>query len=92
MEPQRMEVLWVRWFGRDLSTPGGFRTRCLHRIGFLDSDDLNAFGFLDPKEVIRGVHLIPNFASGRTASLLGPSIARHQNENDEDWMYFYVAM
>jgi hypothetical protein len=90
-EPRRMEVLWVRWFGRDMSMPGGFGTRRLHRIGFVPSDDPNAFGFLDPKEVLRGVHLIPSFASGRTSSLLGPSIVRTQgSENDEDWVYFYV--
>jgi hypothetical protein len=91
-EPQRMDVLWVRWFGRDLTAPGGFQKRCLHRIGFLESDDVNAFGFLDPKEVVRAVHLIPCFADGRTSNLLGPSIARHSSDHDWDWIYYYVSM
>jgi hypothetical protein len=87
-----MDFLWVCWYGCDMSAPGGFKTRRLHRIGFLPSDDINAFGFLDPEEVLRGVHLIPGFAHGRTAHLLGPSIARLQDENDEDWLYYYIGM
>ena len=52
-----------------------------------------AFGFLDPKEVIRGVHLIPTFHHGRTTTLLPPSItARVPSEKDEDWYYYYVNM
>ncbi|KAF8235256.1 hypothetical protein L208DRAFT_1257852, partial [Tricholoma matsutake] len=51
-----------------------------------------AFGFLDPADVIRGVHMIPAFAYGTTSEFLGPSIARQQCENDEDWVYYYVSM
>jgi hypothetical protein len=91
-DTQRMDVLWVRWFGRDLSAPGGFEARRLHRVGFLDSEDPAAFGFLDPKEVVRAVHMIPGFAHGRTSDLLGPSIARHRDEKDEDWRYHYIGM
>ncbi|KAI0916566.1 hypothetical protein AcV5_003020 [Taiwanofungus camphoratus] len=50
-----MGVLWVRWFGHDLDAPGGFQTRHLHRVGFVDFEDPNAFGFLDPNVVIRVV-------------------------------------
>ena len=89
---RRMEFLWVRWFGRELSAPGGFATRRLHRIGFLESTDPNPFGFLDPKEVLRGVHLILAFAYGRTEDLLGISIGRHANQKNEDWVYYYVGM
>jgi hypothetical protein len=57
---------------------------------FVDSLDPEAFGFLDPGEVIRGVHIIPAFAHGRTSDLLGPSISRQPAENDKDWLYYYV--
>ncbi|PSR72506.1 hypothetical protein PHLCEN_2v11606 [Hermanssonia centrifuga] len=60
-EAQDMEFLWVRWFGRDLSAPGGFDKRRLHRVGFIDGDKPGAFGFVDPQMVIRSVHLIPAF-------------------------------
>ena len=93
MEPQRLEFLFVRWFGRDMSYRGGWKSRRLHRIGFVGADDDMAFGFLDPQEVIRGVHLIPTFHHGRTTTLLPPSItARVPSEKDEDWYYYYVNM
>jgi hypothetical protein len=55
--------------------------------------DSNAFGFLDPSFVIRGCHLIPAFAEGRSDTLLrrGPSLARSEQEAD-DWAFFYVNM
>jgi hypothetical protein len=64
-------------------------------VGFVeDSDDL-AFGFLDPSLVIRGCHLIPRFASGRTNTLMmlyqGPTAARAPGYTD-DWTNFYVNM
>jgi hypothetical protein len=89
---QRMDVLWVRWFGRDLGHQGGWKTKRLHRLGFLsaNSEECEALGFLDPKEVIRGVHLLPAFGFGRTSELLGPSVVRQASEQDEDWRYYYV--
>ena len=91
VEPQHMEFLFVRWFGRDLGHRGGWNTKQLHRIGFVDGDDKAAFGFLDPQEVIRGVHLIPAFHYGRTCNLLPPSrFARPGQDNDEDWELFYI--
>ena len=57
---QRFDFLWVRWFGRDLNTPSGWKHRRLQRLGFLDSDDEGAFGFLDPALVVRSIHLIPD--------------------------------
>ena len=86
---KRMDFLWVRWFGRDLDYKAGWKAKRLHRLGFL-SEDRGPFGFLDPNEVIRGVHLIPTFAYGRTSDILGPSIARQPHENDEDWTFYYV--
>lgn len=91
-EPRRMEFMLVRWFGRDISYRAGWATKRLHRLGFVDADDEGAFGFLDPAEIIRGIHLIPAFHYGQTRDLLGPSIARHPAEKDMDWMYYYVGM
>lgn len=93
VDPQRMEFLWVRWYGRDLDHVGGWKAKHLHRVGFVDSEDPAAFGFLDPQEVIRGVHLIPAFAHGKTADPLpSNSMARTQCENHEDWQHFYISM
>jgi hypothetical protein len=91
-EIQRVDFLWVRWFGRDLSHKGGWQARRLHRLGFIHGEESDAFSFLDPDEIIRGAHLIPAFAHGVTDELLGPSIARQDDEGDKDWRYFYVGM
>jgi len=89
---QRMDVLWLRWFGRNLELKSGWATKRLHQVGFLNSDNPDAFGFLDPHDVIRAVHMIPSFVYGRTATLLGPSDVRQPSEGDEDWAYYYINM
>lgn len=91
-EYERHDVLHVRWFRQDAHFDSGWAARRLDRIEFLPSDDAAAFGFVDPAVVIRGSHLIPAFAHGRTHTLLrslGPSIA--QEGPDGDWRYYYVA-
>jgi hypothetical protein len=92
LHQERIEFLWVRWFGRDLSHKSGFKSRRLPRVGFVDAEDPDAFGFLDPKDVLRGVHIIPAFAHGKTDELLGRSIAGLPQEEDEDWQYYYINM
>ncbi|KIN94465.1 hypothetical protein M404DRAFT_35030 [Pisolithus tinctorius Marx 270] len=90
--PQCIDFLWVHWYAHDAQHKSGWNTKCLHRIGFFNANDDpdNAFGFLDPCQVIRGVHLIPAFMYGRTRELLPFSIARPVLEKDEDWFWYYV--
>ncbi|KIO11155.1 hypothetical protein M404DRAFT_40698, partial [Pisolithus tinctorius Marx 270] len=69
----------------------GWTVHCLPCISYYPHDDLtNAFGFVDPNDVICGVHIIPAFHWGRTTSLLPPSIAHHKSKNNEDWDWYYV--
>jgi len=94
--PVHMDVLFVRWFRRDINYPSGWSEKRLLRLQFFDQENPSfAFGFLDPESVIRGVHLIPGFAFYRTNRLLGPSKARQlidgEDPND-DWTYYYVNM
>lgn len=92
--PQRMEFLWVRWLGVDPGHRSGFRRARLPKMGFVPHDDPDAFGFLDPAQVIRGCHLIPAFADGKTSSLMPyqeETAARAPGEI-EDWSYFYINM
>ncbi|KAH9476649.1 hypothetical protein JR316_0010562 [Psilocybe cubensis] len=91
----RMDFLWVRWFELDSTFVGGWETRRLHRLQFVESDSSAAFGFLDPSLILRGSHLISAFAHGTTTARLGPSIARVSGEKkmqDKDWNYYYVNM
>jgi hypothetical protein len=53
-EPKKIEFLFVRWFGLDNNETGGWKTKKLHQIGFVDGEA--AFGFIDPANVIRAIH------------------------------------
>src|SRR5262245_22695215 len=82
----------VRWFSIVPGYRYGPKIARLPKVGFMHSTDDSAFGFLDPSLVIRGCHLIPAFADGRTSELLpSPSIALPIGETD-DWKAFYVMM
>jgi hypothetical protein len=59
--PTQMDFLFIRWFQWDI-LPAGWAAKQLHRLVFFDEDSTDAYGFLDPDSVIRGVHLIPGFA------------------------------
>lgn len=90
---EHMDFLWVHWYGIDMRARSGFKARRLHQIGFLDSNnDLGVFGFVDPQDLNRAVHLIPAFESGKTTHLLSPSIAHHEDEGDKDYEHYYVNM
>ena len=91
---QHMEFLWVWWFGVKPSYHWGFKAARLPKIGFVLDTDSSAFGFLDPSLVIRGCHLVPSFADGRTANLLNTSTltAAHHPDEMDDWTNYYVMM
>ena len=88
--PTRIHVLFVRWFGRDILFKAGWSAKRLHRVGFFKRDDPDSFGFIDPDQVIRCVHLIPAYAHGRTDTRLAASFVRPEEDNDQDFMYFYM--
>ncbi|KAG2033983.1 hypothetical protein BDR03DRAFT_935455 [Suillus americanus] len=90
LKPLRMDVLFVRWFARDVTFKGGWSAKHLHRLGFFTGDDPGCFGFLDPDNVICGVHLIPAFAHERTDHYMGPSFVHHEEDGDTDWRFHYV--
>ena len=90
-----MNILWVRWFGSEHGYSWGFNRGRLPKIGFVEWNDPFALTFLDPAHVVRGCHLIPAFAEGRTSALLpeGKSAARVLvAEETDDWLNFYVGM
>ena len=93
-EPQQMYFLFVRWFGRDTEPVPGWKVKCLLRVGFVPGNDESAFGFLDPAQVVRSVHLIPAFVWGHVTKYLPGSspIARGLKEPDDDWQLYYVNM
>ncbi|KAK7014596.1 hypothetical protein R3P38DRAFT_2456313, partial [Favolaschia claudopus] len=58
-------------------------------IEFFPDSDPNAYGFLDPDEVIRASHLIPAFHHGPTDPVEYTTLARKGDEFD-DWRFHYV--
>jgi hypothetical protein len=94
LHKERVDFLFIRWFGRDLDYRAGWQAQRLHRVGFLDAEQPGAFGFLDPAVVIRGVHMIPGFAYGTCTDLLSPaqSLARLPLNEVQDWRCYYVGM
>jgi hypothetical protein len=88
-----VEVLWVRWLAVLQGWKSGMKYARLPKVAFVEESDPDAFGFLDPGQVIRGAHLIPAFASNRGVSSLrqGKSFARPGGELD-DWEEHYVGM
>ena len=88
---QKIELVFVRWFGRNLEHAAGWSARRLHRVGFLSADSPGAFDFIDPFDIIRGVHMIPAFAHGKLSEL-GKPVSQRPADDDEDWLYYYVGM
>jgi hypothetical protein len=65
---QEIPVLWVRWYELCNEEELGWDTRRIPQIGFADDKDEEwpGYGFIDPKDVIRAVHLIPSFGTSPT--------------------------
>ncbi|KAJ7115737.1 hypothetical protein C8R44DRAFT_880156 [Mycena epipterygia] len=88
-----MEFLWVRWLGIEPGYRAGIKKARLPKVGFVPESDAYGFGFLDPTQVIRGSHLIPDFNNGRTNDLLATeeeTAARSSPLDTEDWANYYV--
>ena len=91
----RLEMVWVRWFR--VGEPGpeelqGFHTLRYPTVSFCMANELDSFGLIHPDEIIRTVHLIPQFKLFRTVEYLaGPTAARPKGEED-DWRGFSVNM
>jgi len=94
LEPRQLNFLFVRWFGRDSDPQPGWKAKRLTRLGFVPGNDGSAFGFLDPSQVIRGVHLIPAFHWGQVTTKYLPRspIARGSDNPDEDWQLYYIGV
>ncbi|KAG2052923.1 hypothetical protein BDR06DRAFT_1009062 [Suillus hirtellus] len=90
---QHLEVLWVRWLAPLCNHKSGIKNARLPKLAFVDESDADVFGFLDPGQVVRGVHLIPAFASecGTSSLCYGQSLA-HPGGEEDDWEEHYVGI
>lgn len=86
--PRRVEFLWVRWFAYDGSTSVQWDDRKLDSVRFPPMATDGAFGFVDPKDVLRGCHILPAFAKGK-AHLDGVGLSRCA-QDAQDWSRYLV--
>ncbi|TFK81828.1 hypothetical protein K466DRAFT_648231 [Polyporus arcularius HHB13444] len=70
-DPELLHILWVRWYDLDRTLPGGFRYFRPHCLKLAALDD-EAFGFISPGQVLRGVHIAPAERFGRSDQLTLP--------------------
>jgi hypothetical protein len=92
-EKHELDVLYVRWLAPLTDHQSGMSCARLPKVAFVEESDRDAFGFLDPSQVIRSTHLIPAFTSGRGTTSLrhGETFARRCGDLD-DWEAYYVGM
>ena len=86
---KRLTVLWVRWMERSASGLNGPNSQNYTRVSFVPWSGIpgDMFDFVNLSHIIRGCHLLPAFALGRTCDLLDPSIAR---DREGDWCAYYA--
>ena len=84
-QPRRIEFLWVRWF-QAVDSKSGWDVRRLDCLKFPPLNSQNAFGFLDPADVVRGCHIIPRLSVG---NIRGNGISQCANDS-KDWPMYYV--
>ncbi|KNZ76393.1 hypothetical protein J132_10503, partial [Termitomyces sp. J132] len=89
-EFQQIEFLWGCWYGFNNDAKSGFAAKHCYQIGFVEGQE--AFGFVNPADVLCAVHLIPQFAGSCTNTLLGPSVACCMDEENLDYEWYYVEM
>ena len=85
-----MDILWVRWLEIDQKHRAGWKAKRLYRVQFVPCHEDGAFGFLDPADVIRGVHLIPGFNNGYIVHSPEDPISKWDYAPSNNWQNYYV--
>jgi len=86
--PRRLDFIWVRWFGYSECRSVAWKDCRLDSIRFPPMASNGAFGFVDPRDVLRGCHIIPRFAKGKVHSD-GIGLSRCAGDT-QDWQCYYV--
>ena len=87
--PRRLEFLWVRWYELEESD-AGWSSQGLDRVSFPELADEHSFGFLDPADVLRSCHVIPNLRAGLACNI-GPGLTCcAENHDHTDWTSYSI--
>jgi hypothetical protein len=85
--PRRFEFLWVRWY-RSVAPMHPWHACRLDMLEFPPMANDDSFGFLDPRDVLRGCHITPAFKSGKV-HVDGVGLSRCAKDA-QDWSQYYV--
>lgn len=78
----RLDLAWVHWYTRK-PPRHDFE---LDRLTLLPLEQQSALGFIDPGDILRAVHVIPRFASGKGA----PNVPSRVVHDSESWREYYI--
>lgn len=86
-QAKRLNFLWVRWYKYHGPSVRWSDSR-LDTISFPPVTSQEAFGFVDPGDVLRACHVIPTFSRGKKyCDEVG--LSRCANDS-QDWSQYYV--
>ncbi|KAF9238707.1 hypothetical protein BU15DRAFT_47505 [Melanogaster broomeanus] len=89
-QSRHLEFLWVRWFELVEAPAGGRDDYSLDKGKFMPMDLPDAYGFVDPVDVLRCCQLIPAFADRRLRPD-GSAVSQSAASGDgNDWKYYYI--
>jgi hypothetical protein len=88
-EARRLDFLWVRWYEVINPKSSGWTSSKLDLVHFLPINREDAFGFVDPKDVLRGCHIMPVFARQKQ-HVDGVGISSCAKDG-KDYRYYYVG-
>ena len=88
-EARRLDFLWVRWYEVVDTASSGWVAGKLDSLRFPPMNGEDAFAFVDPKDVLRGCHIMPRFAKGkRHADGIGVSRCA---KDGNDYHRYYIG-
>jgi hypothetical protein len=91
-QTQHMEFLWVRYFELIQNVPvkRGWSAGCLDQLQFRQIGQADAFGFVDPAQVLQDCYIIPKFCLGKCRSNTAVA-ASSCAQNVNDWVGYYAS-
>jgi hypothetical protein len=86
-QARRLDFLWVRWYEVVDPDTSGWSNSRLDSVRFPPMNGEDAFGFVDPKDVLRTCHIIPNFAKGNQHAD-GVGVSRCAKDAGDYYQYY----
>lgn len=87
--PRRIEFLWVRWYRVRNPEKDALQSRQLDEVEFPPLTDSDAFGFLDPANVVRSCYIVPAFSHGQRHGSEDNGLSKCASDGS-DWKRYYI--